>query len=156
MLLRSVATATTALLMTAPPAHAGHHEPRQHEHTVTTVPAEGMFTCGELTLTVESGTETEIFDGVLQNGVARIRIARDWDNVVLEGSDGRSYLASGHTRARFVLVDPDFDNPVWGHERIVVRFSTASHRPVGYIREEIRIRQGVETDVVSGPCDFAE
>jgi hypothetical protein len=156
MILRSIATATAGLLLAATPAHAGHHEPDQHEHTVTTVPAEGTFTCGDLTLTIESGSETETFDGVLQNGVVRIRITRDWDDVTLEGSDGRSYRASGHTRARFVLVDPDFDNPVWGREDILVKFRTVSHRLVGYLREVIRIRHGVETDVVSGPCDFGE
>lgn len=156
MILRSIAAAAAGLLLAATPAHAGHNEPDQHEHTVTTVPAEGAFTCGDLTLTIETGTETEIFDGVLKDGVARIRITREWDRVTLKGSDGRSYRASGHTRARFVLVDPDFENPVWGHELILVKFRTASHRPVGYLREELRIRHGVETDVVSGPCDFGE
>lgn len=155
MILRGVATATAGLLLAAAPAHADH-DPVQREHTVTTVPAQGAFTCGHLTLTVTGGTETETFDGVLRHGVARIFIARDWDDVTLEGSDGRSYVALGHTRARFVLVEPDLENPVWGQEDILVRFRTASHRAIGYLRETIRIRKGVETDVVSGPCDFAE
>ena len=122
---------------------------------MTTVPAQGSFVCGDLALAVDAGTETETFDAVLKNGVARIRISRSWQGVTLTGSDGRTYRASGQTRARFVLVDPDFDNPVWGHEVVLVRFRSGSDGSSLYLREEITIRNGSEDGVVSGPCDFA-
>ena len=123
---------------------------------MTTVPAQGSFVCGALALSITDGTETETFDAVLRNGVARIRISRSWQGVTLAGSDGRTYRASGQTHARFVLVDPDFDNPVWGHELVVVRFRSGTHGSTLYLREEIKIRHGNESDVVSGPCDFAD
>ena len=122
---------------------------------MTTVPVHGNFICGALALSVNAGTETEIFDAVLENGIVRIRISRSWQGVTLTGSDGRTYRASGQTHARFVLVDPDFDNPVWGRELIIVRFRSGPQRSTLYLREEIKIRHGSESDVVSGSCDFA-
>ncbi len=122
---------------------------------MTTVPVHGNFICGALALSVNAGTETEIFDAVLENGIVRIRISRSWQGVTLTGSDGQTYRASGQAHARFVLVDPDFDNPVWGHEVVLVRFRSGSDGSSLYLREEITIRNGSEDDVVSGPCDFA-
>lgn len=156
MLFKTLAVAITSLVMAAAPAAATSAEPVQHEHTVTTVPAEGMFHCGDLVLSINGGTETEIFDGVLKHGVARVRIIRLWHGVTLAGSDGRHYRASGRAHARFVLVAPDFDNPVSGHEVINVRFHVRRHGSPGYLHEELIINDGVETDVVSGPCDYAD
>ena len=156
MLFKALTVAITGLVMAASPAAATTAEPVERVHTVTTNPAQGAFRCGDLLLTVNGGTETEIFDGVLKNGVARIRIVRFARGVTLTGSDGRHYRASAHVHARFVLVAPDFDNPVWGQEIINVRFFGARHRSAGYLHEELLINDGVETDVVTGPCDYAD
>ncbi|WP_426566177.1 hypothetical protein ACPPVT_06370 [Angustibacter sp. McL0619] len=156
MLILAIATAASSVLLSAAPSAAANPAPIEHEHTVTTVPAEGRFTCGDLVLTINGGTETEVFDGVLVHGVAVVRIHRLWNGVTLTGSDRRSYRATANTRAKFVLVDPDFDNPIWGHEVVVVRFRGGPTGSPGRLREEITIRNGVETDVVSGRCDFAE
>ncbi len=153
----TVALTGSALLLAGAPATAtpAGDDPPQHEHTVTTVPASGAFRCGDLLLTVDGGTETEVFDGVLVDGVARIRITRSYRGVTLAGSDGGRYRATAHVRARFVLVAPDFDNPVWGIEVIRVRFH-GRHGSPGFLNEVLTIRDGVENDVVSGPCDYVE
>lgn len=114
----------------------------------------GEFRCGDLVLRVTNGKETEVQDGYLRNGVARVAIYRTWHGVVLAGSDGRTYRASGGTVGWFVLRSPDFDNPVSGLEVIQVFFRSGPKSSPGWLREVIRIRGGHETDVVSGPCDF--
>ena len=82
---------------TAYPTVAGAAEGSQYEHTSRTYPATGTFRCGDLVLRVTKGTETEVQDGYLNNGITRVAIARTWRGVVLAGSDGRRYRASGGT-----------------------------------------------------------
>jgi hypothetical protein len=156
MLIQTMAAAVSIALLAATSTVPANAEPVQREHTVTSVPVEGQFICGDLVLTADGGTETEIFDAILRNGVLRIRIRRDAHDVTLAGSDGYRYTATSHVRARFLLVSPDFENPVWGYEFIIVRFRGGPHRSPLHLREELVIRNGTETDVVSGPCDFAE
>lgn len=160
---------TTAFVMlaTAPAAASavapGHDESRpqsvprvQHLHTVTNTPAVGQFRCGQLHLTIIHGTETEIFDGIKTRGVTFIEIRRRWTHVALVGSDGHTYRAGGiTTRQKDVLVEPDDENPAWATEIIEVRFHNRHVRSPGYLREVIKVRNGVRTDVVTGPCDFA-
>ena len=139
---------------TAYPTVAGAAEGSQYEHTSRTYPATGTFRCGDLVLRVTKGTETEVQDGYLNNGVTRVAIARTWRGVVLAGSDGRRYRASGGTVAWFVLEAPDDENPVSGLEVIQVFFRRGPNSSPGWLREVIRIRHGHETDAVSGPCNF--
>ena len=127
----------------------------RHLHTATTTPAAGKFRCGRLRLKVSRGTETEIFDGLKTRGVTFIEIHRHSKNVRLLGSDGRSYRPTGSTREKFVLVEPDDDKPAWATEIIEVRFHNRHVGSPGYLREVIKWRDGVRTDVVTGPCDFA-
>jgi hypothetical protein len=152
------ALAVSGVLVAAAPATAharpAGHDAIEHEHTVTTAPAEGRFRCGDLVLTADGGTETEIFDGVRVGDVVRIRITRRYDGVTMAGSDGRRYRARAHVEARFVLVAPDFDNPVWGREVIWVRFLGGPKSSPGWLHEVLTIRDGVEHDVVTGPCDY--
>ena len=154
--LAASAIGLSGLLLVGSPAGSAQAAPPEHEHTVTVSPAEGRFRCGELLLTATAGTETEIFDGRLVNGVAHVRIQRRYDGVTLAGSDGRTYRAVAHVNAHFVLVAPDFDNPVRGDEIIHVGFLGGPQGSPGYLNEHLRIRDGVETDQVTGPCDYAD
>ncbi|RYP81997.1 hypothetical protein EKO23_22750 [Nocardioides guangzhouensis] len=152
----AIAIASSGLLLAGSPVGTANADPPEREHTVTTSPAEGRFRCGDLLLTVSAGTQTEIIDGRLQNGVAHVRIQRSYDGVTLAGSDGRTYRAVAHVNAHFVLVAPDFDNPVRGDEIIHVGFLGGPQGSPGYLNEHLRIRGGVETDQVTGPCDYAD
>jgi hypothetical protein len=161
------ATAAAVILLAAAPAAALAAAPDskqggapsvphvQHLHTATTTPAAGRFRCGQLILTVTRGTETEVFDGLETRGVTFIEIHRDWKNVKLVGSDGRTYKPTGSAREKVVLVEPDDDNPAWATEIIKLRFHNRHGGSPGYLREVIKWRNGVRTDVVTGPCDFA-
>jgi hypothetical protein len=153
-----LATAPAALAV-APSNNDGEAQPLprvQHLRTVTTTPASGKFRCGRLRLTITHGTETEVFEGLETRGVTFIDVHRRWNHVRLTGSDGRVYRTGGSvTREKVVLVAPDDENPVWDTEIIVVRFHNRHVGSPGYLREVIKIRNGVRTDVVTGPCDFA-
>ncbi len=131
-------------------------DPPESVHTVTTSPAEGRFQCGEVLLTVTAGTETEIFDGRLHNGVAHVWIRRRYEDVTLAGSDGLVYRAAAHVNAQFVFIAPDLENPVRADEVIHVSFLGGPRGTPGYLNEHLRIRDGVETDEVTGPCTYAE
>jgi hypothetical protein len=151
-------TAPTAALALAPDNdQAGAQSPPdvQHVHTVTTTPAAGTFRCGRLRLAVTGGTETEVFDGLKTKGVTFIDIHRRWEHVELIGSDHRVYRPTGSTREKVVLVEPDDDNPAWATEIIEVRFHNRHVGSPGYLREVITWRNGIRTDVVTGPCEFA-
>jgi hypothetical protein len=143
-------------MLVGPPIDAAHADPPETEHTVTTSPTEGRFRCGGLLLTVTSGTETETVDGRLHRGVAHVWIRRSYDGVTMAGSDGRVYRAFARVNAHFVLLEPDFDYPVRGDEVIHVTFLGGPHGSPGYLNEHLRIRDGVETDEVDGPCDYAD
>jgi hypothetical protein len=157
---RAITAAAAAIIMTAAPAAADACPPTQHEHTVTTEPAEGQFRCGELLLTVNGGTQTETVDstlrGTLTHGVAHILIRRAYHAITLVGSDGRSYRASAHAWERVILRAPDFENPVWAHEVAMVTFYGGPHGSPGFVKENLTINHGVETDTVTGACDFAD
>lgn len=129
--------------------------PPQHEFDTKTHKVRGTFTCGELTLEIFQGTETETTDGDLRDGIARISISRTWRNVKLHGSDGRIYRAMGVTVAWFVFHAPDLEHPVTGLEVVQVVFRGGPDKSPGWLREKINIRNGHETDIVDGPCDFA-
>jgi hypothetical protein len=153
-----LAAAPAAALAAAPDSDQGGAQsvPHvRHLHTATTTPAAGRFRCGQLILTVTRGTETEVFDGLKTRGVTFIEIHRDWKHVKLVGSDGRTYRPTGSTREKVVLVEPDDDNPAWATEIIELRFHNRHVGSAGYLREVIKWRNGVRTDVVTGPCDFA-
>lgn len=154
-----LATAPAAALAVAPSNDQSGAQavPRvQHLRTVTTTPVTGNFRCGRLRLTITRGTETEVFDGLKTRGVTFIEIHRRWKHVRLIGSDGRAYRTAGSvTREKVVLVEPDDDNPAWATEIIEVRFHNRHVGSPGYLREVIKWRNGVRTDVVTGPCDFA-
>jgi hypothetical protein len=152
----AMSIALSGLLLVGSPAGAANADPPQREHTVTTSPAEGRFRCGELLLTVTAGTQTEIIDGRLVNGVGHVRIQRRYDDVTLAGSDGHTYRAVAQVNANFVLIAPDFDNPVRGHEIIHVGFLGGPQGSPGYLNEHLQIRGGVETDQITGPCDYAD
>lgn len=157
---RRAAQAATVLvstgLLVGSPVGSAIAEPPEQDHTVTTSPAEGRFRCGELLLTVTAGTQTEIIDGRFKNGVVNVRIQRRYDGVTLTGSDGRVYRATAHVNSHFVLIAPYFDNPVRGDEVIHVSFLDGPQGSPGYLNEHLRIRGGVETDQVTGPCDYAD
>jgi hypothetical protein len=161
------AAAAAVVMLTAAPAAALAVAPTsdrggaqsvphvRHLHTVTTTSAAGRFRCGHLRLTVTRGTETEVFDGLKTRGVTFIEIHRRWKHVKLSGSDNRVYRPTGFTRARDVLVEPDDNHPAWGTEVIELRFHNRHVGSPGYLREVITWRDGVRSDVVTGPCDFA-
>jgi hypothetical protein len=131
-------------------------DPPERDHTVTTSPFEGRFQCAGVLLTVTAGTETEIFDSTFKDGVVHVWIQRRYEGVTLAGSDGLGYRAIAHVNAHFVLVAPDFDNPVRGDELIHLTILGGPQGSPGYLNEHLRIRDGVETDEVTGPCNFAD
>jgi hypothetical protein len=162
----SAAAASLVMLVAAPAAalavtsDGGQDETEpvphvRHLHTITTSPAAGKFRCGHLDLEITGGTETEVFDGVKTQGVTVITIRRYGKNVTLRGSDHRVYRPTGSTREKVVLVEPDDDNPAWATEIINVRFHNRHVAKALYLREVIKWRDGVRTDLVTGPCDFA-
>jgi hypothetical protein len=132
-----LAVAATAIVMTAAPA-AAVCPPTQHEHTVTTE-------------TVDSTLR-----GTLTHGVVHVLIRRSYDHITLVGSDGRDYRASAFAWERVILRAPDFDNPVWAHEIAQVTFHGGPHGSPGFVRENLTIKHGVETDTITGACNFAE
>ncbi len=152
-----VATAITlSVLVLGSTAGSALADPPERDHSVTTTsPLEGRFQCGDILLTVTAGTETEIVDSTFKNGVLHVRIQRRYEGVALAGSDGVVYRATAHVNAHFVLIAPDFDNPVRGDELIHVSFLGGPQGSPGYLNEHLRIRDGVETDEVTGPCDYA-
>ena len=163
---RTAAIATAVVLFATAPAalavapgndqSSAESVPRvQHLHTVTKTPATGKFRCGRLRLTITRGTEIEVFDGLKTRGVTFIEIHRHSRHVRLIGSDGRTYRPTGITREKVVLVEPEDDNPAWATEVIKVRFHNRHVDAPLYLREVIKWRNGVRTDVVTGPCDFA-
>jgi len=154
--LRATTVAFSGLLLVGLPAGSAIAAPPERDHTVTTSPAEGRFRCGELLLTTTAGTQTEIIDGRFKNGVVNVRIQRRYDGVTMAGSDGRVYRATAHVDSHFVLIAPDFDNPVRGDEIIHVNFLGGPQGSAGYLHEHLRIRGGVETDQVTGPCDYTD
>jgi hypothetical protein len=148
--------ALSGAVLAALPASSSSADPPEQQHITTTSPAEGRFDCGGLLLTTTAGTETETIDGHVKNGVAHVWIQRRYDGVTLTGSDGNAYRATAQVNAHFVLVAPDFDNPVRGEEVIHVTFIGGPQGSPGYLNEHLRIRDGVETDEVTGPCSYAE
>jgi hypothetical protein len=134
------------------PAGSAIADPPERDHTVTTSPAEGRFRCGELLLTTTAGTQTEIIDSRFKNGVANVRIQGDYDGVTMAGSDGLVYRATAHVNAHFVLIAPDFDNPVRGDEIIHVSFVGGPQGSPGYLNEHLRIRGGWRPTRSPGPA----
>lgn len=154
--LAGAAIALSGLLVVGSPTGPAIADPPEREHTVTTSPAEGRFRCGELLLTVTAGTQTETVDGRFKDGVVHVRIQRRYDGVTMAGSDGRVYRATAHVNSQFVLIAPDFDNPVRGDEIIHVSFLGGPEGSPGYLNEHLRIRNGLETNQVTGTCDYAD
>ena len=155
--LAATAIALSGLLVVGAPAGSATADPPERDHTVTINSSlEGRFRCGELLLTVTAGTETETIDSTFKNGVAHFWIERRYDGVTLAGSDGRIYTATAHVNSHFVLIAPDFDNPVRGDEIIHVTFHGGPQGSPGYLNEHLRIRDGAESDEVTGPCDYAD
>ncbi|MEO5852452.1 MAG: hypothetical protein ABIQ15_08055 [Nocardioides sp.] len=149
--------AAVAALAATPGAAASvvrESAPPRHEYRVDTRPATGTFHCGDLRLKVTGGTETETTEGDLRNGIWRVAISRAFHHLTLAGSDGRTYRAFSVTAAWFVLDAPDFEHPRTGREMIVVVFRGGPDKSPGYLRENLVIRNGHETDTVTGPCDF--
>ena len=154
----ALAAAPTASVVAVANSHttASASSRPQHLHTVHRQPAAGKFRCGTLRLTINGGTETETFDGDLRHGVTRVFKSRIWRHVTLAGSDGRTYRAFGVTSEWDVLIAPDSNHPVRGQEVIVADFRGGPDKSPGFLRERLTIRHGHETDVVTGPCDFAK
>jgi len=148
---RAAATDTT----TAAGAAAGTATPR-HQHSIRTYRARGTYTCGDLRLRVTGGRETEETDGDLRNGIVHVSTSRVDRHLVLAGSDGRTYRASSVVVAWDILHAPDFKHPTTGLEVIQVVFRGGPTNSPGWLREKIRFVNGHETDVVHGPCHYAE
>jgi hypothetical protein len=152
MILASAAS-TALLSAAATPAHAN---PTQHVNTVETFPLEGQFRCGDLLLTATGGTFTERIEGTVSNGVIHLGIHRTYHGITLVGSDGADYRATASANERVVLLASDPENPVWAHEVNQTTFQGGPGGSPGYVHEDLRIDNGVETDVVTGECDFVD
>jgi hypothetical protein len=152
MLTGCAASAALALTTAAAPAQAN---PTEHLRTVETHPMDqGQFRCGDLLLTVTGGTYTETIEATMSHGVIHVGIHRTYHGITLVGSDGLDYRATAYANERVVLLAADPENPVWVHEVNQTTFQGGAGGSPGYVHEDIRIDDGVETDVVSGRCDF--
>lgn len=128
----------------------------EHFKQQETRPVSGVFQCGALTLTIVGGTETELIKGTLIGDTTRLSIHRFFRGVTLLGSDGETYRAVATARAHFVLVAPNDDDPVSGHELITARFVGGPSTSPLSLREEFRFVDGVQTTPeITGSCDFA-
>jgi hypothetical protein len=157
LMLLGLAVMAPAAAQPAHPAEPASQSagPTKHEYQVSTSSLRGAtFVCGDLTLRVTRGRETEVNDADLRDGVARLYTSRIQHGVRLRGSDGRTYRASGVTAAWFVFDAPDFETPEHGLEIIEVMFRGGPDKSPGWLRERIAWAHQHETDRVHGPCTF--
>jgi hypothetical protein len=129
----------------------------KHQHEVRVEPLRGAtFVCGDLTLRVTRGRSVETNEGDLRDGLAHVYVSRIWRRVLLHGSDGRTYRASGVTVAWFVFRAADLETPVHGLEVVQVMFRGGPDKSPGWLRERVAWSHKHESDVTHGPCDFGD
>jgi hypothetical protein len=147
-----VGVAAATLLVVGAPAHA---VTPPHEHISETSFVEGLaLVCDGLVLTVTGGTQVEKVVSTSLHGVVRINIVRTYHGLTFSGSDGATYRATSTAHQSVLLADPDDDEPLATREVIQLTFR-GSHGSPGSLHEVFTIRDGVETDVITGNCDFA-
>ena len=157
MINKVIIAIVSAIGVAALPAGAARAStPRQHQHTVETVPFVGdRFRCGDLLLTANGGTYTETTDGALNNGILHVTVVRVYHQLTLSGSDGRTYWATAFAHERATLIAPDFDNPVESQEVDGTTFYGGPNGSPGWVHEVLNINRGARVDHVTGPCQFA-
>lgn len=124
-------------------------------HTVDTFPIDaGSTICGDLVLTSSGGSYTERVDAVLVGDVVHYNLVRTYQGLTYAGSDGHAYRGSATSHATFLL-DANTGEPISGREVNHATFYGTTGSP-GYLHEVLTITDGVESDVVTGPCTFGE
>ena len=121
-------------------------------HTVEVADAsEGPFVCGDLTLTLMSGSQIEKVEAVQVGDVIHYNLVRNYRNLSFMGSDGVVYRATAITHAT-VLLDATLGEPISIREVLEVTFGGG----VGRLHEVIVEAPGVDTDTVTGTCTYAQ
>jgi hypothetical protein len=111
---------------------------------------EGPFVCGDLTLTLTSGSQIEKVQAVVVGDVIHYNLVRNYRNLSFMGSDGVVYRAAAITHAT-VLLDATSGEPISVREVLELTFG----RGVGRLHEVIVETPSVETDTVTGTCTYA-
>lgn len=112
--------------------------------------SEGPFVCGDLTLTLLSGSQIEKVQAVVVGDVIHYNLVRNFRNLSFMGSDGVVYRATAITHAT-VLLNATLGEPISVREVIQLTFGGG----VGRLHEVIVETPGVETDTVTGTCTYA-
>jgi hypothetical protein len=121
-------------------------------HSVEVADAhEGPFVCGDLTLTLVSGSQIEKVEAVQVGDVIHYNLVRNYRNLSFVGSDGVVYRATAITHAT-VLLDATLDEPISIREVLEVTFGGGG----GRLHEVIVQSPGVDTDKVTGTCAYAQ
>jgi len=121
-------------------------------HTVEVADAsEGPFVCGDLTLTLISGSQIEKVEAVQVGDVIHYNLVRNYRNLSFMGSDGVVYRATAITHAT-VLLDASLGEPISIREVLELTFGGS----VGRLHEVIVETPDVNTDTVTGTCTYAQ
>jgi hypothetical protein len=120
-------------------------------HTVEVADAsEGPFVCGDLTLTLISGSQIEKVEAVQVGDVIHYNLVRNYQNLSF-WSDGVVYRATAITHAT-VLLDATLGEPISIREVLELTFGGG----VGRLHEVIVETPDVNTDTVTGTCTYAQ
>jgi hypothetical protein len=144
----TLAATSVAVGFTASGAQAAA-PPRLHTAMVGEA-NEGPFVCGDLMLTLVSGSQIEKVEAVQVGDVVHYNLVRNYRHLSLLGSDGVVYRATAVTHAT-VLLDATLEEPISVRE--VVHLTIGG---VGRLHEVIIEAPGVETDTVTGTCTYAD
>ena len=119
-------------------------------HTVEVADAsEGPFVCGDLTLTLVSGSQVEKVVAVQVGDVIHYNLVRNYRNLSFLGSDGVVYRATAVTHATDLL--DATGEPIAIREVLELTFGGG----VGRLHEVIVETPSVNTDMVTGTCTYA-
>jgi hypothetical protein len=144
----TLAITTVAMGFTTAEAQAAA-PPKLHSVEVADA-SEGPFVCGDLTLTLMSGSQIERVQAVVVGDVVHYNLVRNYRNLSFMGSDGVVYRATAITHAT-VLIDATVGEPISVREVLEVTFGGG----IGRLHEVIIEATGFENDTVTGTCTYA-
>jgi hypothetical protein len=144
----TLAIAAVAIGFTTAEAQAAA-PPKLHSVEVAGA-SEGPFVCGDLTLTLMSGSQIEKVEAVQVGEVIHYNLVRNYRNLSFMGSDGVVYRATAITHAT-ALLDAILGEPISVREVLELTFS----RGVGRLHELIVETPSIEHDTVTGTCTYA-
>ena len=117
-------------------------------HSAETALADGRFVCGDVELTVVSGTQSEKVQAVVSGGVVHYNLVRSYTGVTARGSDGQLYTVHASVHATVLLLEGS-EEPISVREVVQATFGG-----LGYLHEVLVIDGADETSTVTGTCDY--